>query len=91
MKIYWKSNFNGRHKNTRGLSTLGYGRYYQSRSSLYNNKKIELRQVAPPEQNFQFFDDRLDFESLRCFGSTEGEGVEEEVSDTSRGYLQRPY
>jgi hypothetical protein len=46
---------------------------------------------TPPEQKFLIFDDMLDFEDFRCFGSTEGEGAEGEGSVTSCGYLQRPY
>jgi hypothetical protein len=37
-------------------------------------------QAAPPEQNFQFSDDMLDFEDFGRFVSIGGEGVEGEVS-----------
>jgi hypothetical protein len=36
------------------------------------------KSIAPPEQNFLFFDDMLDFEDLRYFARKEGEGGSEE-------------
>jgi hypothetical protein len=54
-----------------------------SKVSSFQQKKFQLRVPATAEQNFQIFDDMLVFEGFSCFGSTGGEGVGGEVSDTS--------
>jgi hypothetical protein len=71
------------HKNTRGLSTLGYGQHYPPRSPLSNDKKINRASLRHLSKIFLFFDDMFDFEDLRYFGRKEGEGVGGEVLETS--------
>jgi hypothetical protein len=55
-KILWKLAKNltlmDRHKNTRGLSTLGCGQYYPPRSPLYNDKKSSCARMRHPNKIF---------------------------------------
>ncbi len=72
------------HKNTRGLSTLGYGQYYLPRFPLSNDKKFNRARLRHLNKNFYFLITCLILRTYAIlFGGTEGEGVGGEVSETS--------